>query len=882
MTALEQTISTVAARYLRGSGGRSATAVLEVDKPLDLLGLDSLASIELVAALEDELGYQLPDDVLSGCADVRTLAWRLASAREFGPAGRGPADPFEQMIADAVLPVDLDNPATLHPDTGLRNARCILLTGATGFLGSALLRELLDSSPASIVCLVRATSAPLAVKDARVRILAGDISQPRLGLDGAHYQALIGQVDTICHAAAAVDWVRSYTALRNANVTGTVELLRLAFAAGASFHFVSSLSTCYSTSGPRNVDEDFNALQELRGIHLGYAQTKVIAEELVQSAGSRGLPVRIYRTALISGHSRTGAFNSDDIITALIKGCVRMGVAPDLDWQLDSHPVDFVAKSIVTLSPAADTVHHLGHPKPRHWRECVLWMRMYGYDVRLVSYHAWLRQLERDTLPGEATEPAHPLRPLRSFFLHRPANARGLTLPELYEERRRTAASSARTHDALAAAGATPLPLDAALLDTYFRAFRDAEELPPPTLAGRTTQASRSAVPVSPLDPAVLSRALGRQVQRLTILSSGSDHSIVSELTAWRSRRPSGLFHARLQMDDGEQDVFVKLKARDADVIAVGEALAALVDPAVGRAYAQHADRAGFAGSHQREISIYRQTDARMTRHMPRVLGTLSEESTGTWMAVLEDLSAAADLDSVDRTDLWGPAEIGAAIDGLAALQSVWLGRDAELRRTPWIGHVPSARSMTEMNELWAALAGHAAPYCVGWADPDIVRIHQLLVNEVGAWWPALEAGPRTLIHNDFNPRNICLRRAPSGRGGSNRGELRLCAYDWELATLGAPQRDLAEFLCFVLTDTNVGDAPSWIERHRLALERETGVSIDPHQWTQGFGSGLYDLLINRLATYAVVHRVRRQSFLPRVVATWRRLYDLFPLEEGA
>ncbi|MEO5898021.1 MAG: thioester reductase domain-containing protein [Vicinamibacterales bacterium] len=881
MTALEETISAVAARYLRGSGGRSATAVLEVDKPLELLGLDSLASIELVAALEDELGCELPDDLLSGCADVRTLARRLAWVREQG--GRRPIDPVEQMIADAALPAGLDSPLELHPDTGLRNARCILLTGAAGFLGSALLRELLDTSPARIVCLVRATSAPLSLEDARVRTVIGDICQPRLGLDETNHRTLIGQVDAICHAAAAVDWIHSYAALRDANVTGTVELLRLAFAAGAPFHFVSSLSTCYSTSGPRHVDESFNGLPELRGFHLGYAQTKVIAEALVRAAGARGLPIRIYRPALISGHSCNGAFNSDDIITALIKGCVRMGVAPDLDWQLDSHPVDFVANAIVTLSAAADTVYHLGHPKPRHWRDCVLWMRMYGYDIRLVSYHAWLRQLERDTLPDDATEPAHPLRALRSFFLHRPANARGLTLPELYEERRRTAVSSACTHVTLAAAGATPIPLDASLLDTYFRAFRAAGELPPPTLPGRTnTQDMRSPVPVSPLDPAVLSRAVGCQVQRLEILSSGSDHSIVSELTAWRSRRPSGLFRARLHMDIGEQDVFVKLKARDEDVIAVGEALAALVDPAVGRAYRQHADRAGFTGSHQREIAIYRQTDWRVTRHVPRVLGTLSEESSGTWMAVLEDVSTAAVVNSADRTELWRPAEIGAAIDGLAALHSVWLGRDAELRRTRWIGHVPNTCSMTEMTGLWTALAGHAAPYFAGWADPDIAQIHERLVKEVEAWWPALEAGPQTLIHNDFNPRNICLRRAPSGRGGRNRGELRLCAYDWELATLGAPQRDLAEFLCFVLTDTNVGDAPSWIERHRLALEREAGVSIDPHQWTQGFRSGVYDLLINRLATYAVVHRVRRQSFLPRVVATWRILYELFPLKEWA
>jgi thioester reductase-like protein len=111
----------------------------------------------------------------------------------------------------------------------------------------------------------------------------------------------------------------------------------------------------------------------------------------------------------------------------MLAGCVRLGCAPDLDWALDACPVDWlsalivhgerhVSRDLVTLHPPL--------PAPRHWRECVLWMRMYGYNVRLVSYHSWLRTLERGTIPGAAGSAAHPLRPLRSFFLDRPAGAR--------------------------------------------------------------------------------------------------------------------------------------------------------------------------------------------------------------------------------------------------------------------------------------------------------------------------------------------------------------------------------------------------------------------------------------------------------------------------
>jgi aminoglycoside phosphotransferase (APT) family kinase protein len=176
---------------------------------------------------------------------------------------------------------------------------------------------------------------------------------------------------------------------------------------------------------------------------------------------------------------------------------------------------------------------------------------------------------------------------------------------------------------------------------------------------------------------------------------------------------------------------------------------------------------------------------------------------------------------------------------------------------------------MAEMTDLWSALARHSAPAFSSWADPGIASVQQRLIAGIEGWWPLTEAAPRTLIHHDFNPRNICLR------GGH------LCAYDWELASVGAPQRDLAELLCFVLApDTRAGEVRHWIEHHRVRLEQETGVAIARDAWRQGFRGALYDFMINRLAFYALIHRVRRQSFLPRVVRTWRRLYELFPLAE--
>jgi thioester reductase-like protein len=782
---------------------------------------------------------------------------------------RRPPPRLERLLAEAVLEPDI-TPAGgdvgARPQ-GLRDARRLLVTGASGFLGRWLAKELLLSSDASLVCVVRAGAAAGDAAErlraalgstgvdedtvrARVRVLEGDLSNPFLGMRRSTFESLADTIDAICHAGATVNWVLPYRSLKPANVEATRDLLRLASRRSLPFHFVSSLSVCYSSSASSDMTDDrFDPLAHLDGLHLGYAQSKAVAEALVLEAGRRGLPVTIYRPSLISGHSETGSFNTGDILARLVGGCVRMGTAPDLDWLLDCLPVDTAAHHILEQSHVRGT-HHLLHGHPRQWRECVLWMRLSGYEIRLIPYNEWLRQIDRET-DGVANR-THPLRPLRPFFLERYGAGRGTTLPEILLASPRTFGPPANHAP----------PLDAPLLQRYFDAFARERTLPPIPCAVPARDSR-------PLDAAFFSQSLGAPVASAELMGELSGHSIVSELTAWRSGRNTGLFRYRLMRDGTERDVIVKVKARDRDTIAVGEALARLCDDRVGEAYARFADRMGLVCSHERELAIYRQVDPRFTAHAPALLGWASDTVDGTRTLILEQIANARLKDAADRTGCWTVSDIDRVVEGLATLQAIWYAREPELREMPWIGHVQSARDVLEMSELWRSIASHAAPHFAAWAGRGIESIQQRIVSTAGAWWPALEDQPRTLIHNDFTPRNICLR--------SDEARASLLAYDWELATLGAPQHDLAELLCFVLPSSATDhEIDVWIERHRVLLERASGRSIGRSDWTAGFRSAVYDLMLNRLPMYALVHRVRRQSFLPRVVRTWRRLYDRF------
>ncbi len=856
--------------------------------PLTLYGLDSLRAVELGAVLEDAFDRALPDGLLDDHPDIDALVQLLAEVDPQRPRALAEDDVRSLMLADSVLPPDIHPVEPMPASLG----RQVLLTGATGFLGAYLLKTLLSDTDAEVHCLVRARglggSSSTRVRrglecynlwddafHARIHMVPGDLTQPKLGLTPDLYARLATSVDTIYHAAADVNWVAPYPALRSTNVIGTRELIRLACAGRPKpFHFISSLSVCYAVGGPRYVNEDDDLLTRIERLPLRYAQSKCVAEALVRQASGRGLRSTVHRPALLTGDSITGASKLDDLVAALFKGCIQMGMAPGVDWRIDAVPVDDAARAIVHLSGHAQSgldSFHVSARRPRHWCECVLWMNLRGYPVSLVPYERWSTQLAHD-----AASPDHPLHRLQGFFLRRWSE--GATVPELYQKGWSSAPLSERTQAVVSKAGLDCKRLDATLLDRYFTDYVAKGFLPAPPRTNWSTGAHEPGVSAhydsTFFEPLLRQRFTGDPVRvaGVTLCSRGSEHSIIGELTSWRHHGRTGLFHHRLDLVhrgvEQTLDVVTKVKPADHEMIEVAQAVATISDARLGRAVRHYRDRIGLRDAHVRELALYDEPDDRLQRHMPACFGMWRDDTREEWGLLLERLDGGVLIDATDDPSRWTRAYVDAALDGLSEIHAVWLGREDDLKSRSWIGHVASHESMVEMTPLWWALADHATPYLAQWSDPSLIRTHHGLVESVGTWWPLLEGLPRTLIHNDFSPRNVAIR--------DDGTSLRLCAYDWELATVGAPQCDLAHLLCFVL-DPEVSSATvsHYIERHRAALERTSGRSIDPDRWRAGFRAALADLLVNRLMFYVMINRVRPLRFLPRVVRTWQRLHEV-------
>lgn len=401
------------------------------------LGGHSLLATQLTIEISKFFQRSIPMNYLFSHPTIQEFAAaidNLSTMKEFSREEK------IDLFKECELPADLDELLSRYKDLdhakSLQDSRKILLTGATGFLGVFLLRELLTESNAEIYCLVRApddSSALSRVRNAmknhliydesyfkkRVFALASDLGKSRLGLSSEKFDWLCEEMDIVFHNAAQVHWLYPYEKLKRSNVESTIWLLRLAASFRAkSFHYISTTSVFnarFYQSSSKVMEDD--SLDHIDGLSGGYPQSKWVSERILKACKKRGLLSCVYRPGYICGDSKSGVWNADDFLCRLIKGCIQLGASPFPTYpqpsnssmnppRVDMSPVDYVASVIVAAANSdqcfALSEFNVVNPNPIPFHTLFEQVGKFGFSVPSMPYPVWRDRLFQSIREGES------------------------------------------------------------------------------------------------------------------------------------------------------------------------------------------------------------------------------------------------------------------------------------------------------------------------------------------------------------------------------------------------------------------------------------------------------------------------------------------------
>ncbi|KAF5027067.1 hypothetical protein F66182_836 [Fusarium sp. NRRL 66182] len=419
---------------------------VEPDQDLYRQGVDSIACIQIQKLVQNAClpqSTRLPLNMIYDQGTVNTLVEYLRRARK-GDDQQNDDNGDAEIKAMQRLAEQYSDFQGAKPLSPTNKGNSVVLTGATGFLGTHILHLLQnDAKVDRVFCLLRAENTSAAHKRVsealrqrgmpgleehqdKVVCLPCHLTDDDLGLSAEDRQHLLDDAGTIIHVAWAVNFSLRLNSFED-QIMGTRNLATFAAEVGARFVFISSVaavSDSAATPIPETLSHDPNDASP-----LGYSRSKWVAERVCDAAnehvtsGNPSTSIVIVRVGQLCGND-AGIWNATEAYPLLLSTAKVAGCLPDIRHEaLNWLPVEQAAQAVLEIACSTSSqlfktpVYHVLNPHHTpSWTEMLRWISSSGRGPKfeIVSPQEWLKRLEKAL--GERDAYHHPSQALLGLW----------------------------------------------------------------------------------------------------------------------------------------------------------------------------------------------------------------------------------------------------------------------------------------------------------------------------------------------------------------------------------------------------------------------------------------------------------------------------------
>lgn len=344
------------------------------------------------------------------------------------------------------------------------------------------------------------------------------------------------------------------------------------------------------------------------------------------------------------------------------------------------------------------------------------------------------------------------------------------------------------------------------------------------------------------------------------------ENGIITGITSRISRKLIGFIPvdvhftnhpSHLQPDlQGTDNLLLKSKPLDLEVIKGLHFMAAAINPGLSDLISIHKNHLEYSNCHLKELKISEYLHRKNFLYMPVFFGSHSDQQREIYLLLQEFLKpeGLALINSENQPATWTKNRIENALQSITTAHQHF----AEDLVAETLG-IPVFEPWKSVDLYRKMLTVIREEYAEQHWDEPLLILEDFLEN-MQELKTSLNL-PESIIHNDFNSRNVAIRIDET-----------VCIYDWELAMVNLPHRDVVELLSFVLEEDF---EPENLLGFLMFHYQLAGKNYTWETWKKGYAYALKEYLVSRVSFYLIGSVVVKYDFAERVFRNGCRMLQI-------